>query len=712
MNLFHTIYNRLSLRTALIVPFLLLILLGVGLTGWLSLQNSQTAINEVTLQLRKEISLRIQEHLNHYLQIPKITNLHTIHALQDGLINFSQPDSIVQHLSHQLKAYPNVSHIQIGTAQGELIGIEHDQDGFFYLEQANQTTQGNLKIHKINDDGEKITNRLPRIVPNYQLQKLGWYQKAIEQKQSVWHIQSGKSQWSNVFNFLGSTWLALSYSTPIFSKEGEVIAVISSDVVLDKVNQFLQTLQVGTSGHTFILERDAKLVATSTQHQLFEFDLKTVTTQRFNAQQINDPLIRASSKYLTQQFNGLDNIQQAQNLDFWLQEEQYFLQVLPYKTDGVDWLIMVVVPAADYLHKIQANKKITLIFMVLTSIVAGLIGILLVSWLTHPLLMLNHAAQKLTAGEWEYEFTHQHRQDELGQLSRAFQHMSSQLKDLFDNLEAKVSERTLELEQANEEIRSLNEYLQADNVRMTAELDVTREFQSMILPRTEELQAIKELDIAGFMEPAEEVGGDYYDVLCYGDTIKIAIGDVTGHGLASGMLMLMVQTAVRTLYVSNMYNPETCLITLNKAIYDNLQRMQSDKNLTLTIIDYQQGKITISGQHEEVLLVRKNGEIECIDTLDLGFPIGMVSDIEDLVAHHNLYLEPGDGIVLYTDGITEAMNTEHNLYGIERLLNVVSQHWQQSAQQIQQAIVTDVKIHAYNSSYHDDLTLVVMKRVF
>jgi phosphoserine phosphatase RsbU/P len=712
MNFLHTIYNRLSLRTALIVPFLLLILLGVGLTGWLSLQNSQTAINEVTLQLRKEILVRIQEHLNHYLQIPKITNLHTIHALQDGLIGFSQPNNIVQHLSHQLKAYPNVSHIQIGTAKGELLGIEHDQDGFFYLEQANQTTRGNLEIYKINADGEKITDRLPRIVPNYQPQNLGWYQKAVEQKQSVWHIQSGKSQWSNIFNFLGSPWLALSYSTPIFCDDGAVIAVISSDVVLDKVSEFLQSLQIGTSGHTFILERDATLVATSTQDQLFEFDLKTVTTQRFNAQQIDAPLIHASSKYLTQKFNGLDNIRHPQSLDFWLQEQQYFLQVLPYKTDGIDWLIVVVVPAADYLHKIQANKKITLIFMVLTSIVAGLIGILLVSWLTHPLLMLNNAAQKLTAGEWEYEFTHQHRQDELGQLSRAFQHMSSQLKDLFDNLEAKVSERTSELEQASEEIRVLNEYLQADNVRMTAELDVTREFQSMILPRTEELQAIEELDIAGFMEPAEEVGGDYYDVLRYGDTIKIAIGDVTGHGLASGMLMLMVQTAIRTLYVSNMHNPETCLITLNKAIYDNLQRMQSDKNLTLTIIDYQQGKITISGQHEEVLLVRKNGAIECINTLNLGFPIGVIPDIEKLVAYHNLHLEPGDGIVLYTDGITEAMNTEHNLYGIERLLKVVSQHWQQSAQQIQQAIITDVKIHAHNSSYHDDLTLVVMKRVF
>lgn len=126
---------------------------------------------------------------------------------------------------------------------------------------------------------------------------------------------------------------------------------------------------------------------------------------------------------------------------------------------------------------------------------------------------------------------------------------------LYRTLEQKVEERTAELAQANAEITILNERLKADNLRMTAELDVTRRLQQMILPKQAELNAISGLDIAGFMEPAEEVGGDYYDVLQYQDRVKIGIGDVTGHGLESGVLMIMAQTVVRSLFEGNFTNP-------------------------------------------------------------------------------------------------------------------------------------------------------------
>ena len=82
---------------------------------------------------------------------------------------------------------------------------------------------------------------------------------------------------------------------------------------------------------------------------------------------------------------------------------------------------------------------------------------------------------------------------------------------------------------------------------MESELDVTRKLQKMVLPGADEMRQIDALDIASYMSPATEVGGDYYDVLRHGDKIKIGIGDVTGHGLESGILMLMTQTAVRTL---------------------------------------------------------------------------------------------------------------------------------------------------------------------
>lgn len=281
---------------------------------------------------------------------------------------------------------------------------------------------------------------------------------------------------------------------------------------------------------------------------------------------------------------------------------------------------------------------------------------------------------------------------------------------LYRTLEAKVEERTAQLAQANQEITALNERLKADNLRMSAELEVTRKLQKMMLPKDEELQEIPGLEIAGFMEPADEVGGDYYDVLPYENGAKIGIGDVTGHGLESGMLMIMAQTAVRTLLESEESDPTRFLDILNRTICKNVQRMNSERNMTLALLDYQAGTFHLSGQHEEAIVVRSDGAIERIDTMDLGFPIGLDTEVAEYFAQMPLQLNPGDGIVLYTDGITEAPNLDKVQYGIERLCQIISENWQHSAEQIRQAVIDDLRNHIGMQKIYDDITLVVIKQ--
>ena len=115
--------------------------------------------------------------------------------------------------------------------------------------------------------------------------------------------------------------------------------------------------------------------------------------------------------------------------------------------------------------------------------------------------------------------------------------------------------------------------------------------------------------------------------------------------------MVMTQTAVRTLKEVQELDPVRFLDILNRTIYKNIQRMNSDKNLTLALLNYADCKVSISGQHEETLVVRKGGKIERIDMIDLGFPIGLEEDISDWIGHVLVDLDPGDGVVLYTDGI-------------------------------------------------------------
>jgi len=266
------------------------------------------------------------------------------------------------------------------------------------------------------------------------------------------------------------------------------------------------------------------------------------------------------------------------------------------------------------------------------------------------------------------------------------------------------------LAQANREITVLNQRLQAENLRLAAELDVTRRLQQMLLPKEEELNQIPGLEIAGFMEPAEEVGGDYYDVLKHNGLVKIGIGDVTGHGLESCVLMIMVQTAVRTLLAGNETDHTKFLNVLNQTIYQNVQRMNSQKNLTLSLLDYQQGQLFLSGQHEEMIVVRSSGRIERIDTLDLGFPVGLEPDIADFVNEARVQLYPGDVVVLYTDGITEAENLEGVQYGIERLCQVVKLNRHASASQIKQAVIDELRRHIGKQKVFDDITLLVLKQ--
>lgn len=252
--------------------------------------------------------------------------------------------------------------------------------------------------------------------------------------------------------------------------------------------------------------------------------------------------------------------------------------------------------------------------------------------------------------------------------------------------------------------------LQAENLRMAKELDMLRQMQQMILPTSDELDAIKGLELAGYMEPADEVGGDYYDILYTDGIVTIGIGDVTGHGLESGILMVMTQTAVRTLKEIRELDPVKFLDALNRTLYKNVRRMNSEKSLTLVILTYTKGRISISGQHEETIVVRKGGQFERINTMNLGFPIGLDEEISDFINHTSIELKPGDGIVLYTDGIPEAYNIKKEQYGIEKLCEVASQNWDGSAEEIKQAIVDDVKAFIGEQKVFDDITLVVLKQ--
>ena len=348
------------------------------------------------------------------------------------------------------------------------------------------------------------------------------------------------------------------------------------------------------------------------------------------------------------------------------------------------WRVVLLETAAPLLQSLRQVQWGSVLFVLLfMSLIALVLGLFFAANIRRPMRVIQQGITALTQGNLATRL-HLGRRDEWRLIEEALNRLSTSLAQ--------------------------NAQLQAENLRMGAELDVTRKLQQMLLPTAEELQQIADLDIACYMEPADEVGGDYYDVLQHNGQIKIGIGDVTGHGLESSVLMVMTQTIVRALLANGETDPVRFLDTLNRTLYGNVQRMGTDKNLTLALLDYTAGDVRLSGQHENMLVLRCDGTVEVVDTIDLGFPVALTAEIADFIQHTTVRLQPGDGVVLYTDGITEAENLAREHYGLARLCTVVSQHWTAPAEVIKEHVMKDVYQHIGAQRMYDDITLVVVKR--
>jgi sigma-B regulation protein RsbU (phosphoserine phosphatase) len=702
--------RRISLRALLIIPFVLQIVGAVGLVGYLSFRNGNRAVNDVAAQLRNELTARIEQQLRDYIEVPFLINQINAASFARGEINLTQLEDAYPFWQ-QSKTFPTTNLVYCGSeADGAFLSVGRTYNAGLVLQllYSNPSTNLLLNYRQIDDEGNigsltqvGTTPYDPRLRP--------WYEAAKD---------AGTATWSDIYLDFDAQVPVVTASQPVYDATGALKGVCATDFLLSvEMDQFLSQLQVGQSGETFVIERSGLLVSSSTAQEEELLRGEGEAAERIAATESQNPLVSNTARYLLDYFGNLNNIQSIQQLSFAVEGQRQFVQVSPFQDErGLDWLIVVAVPESDFMAQINANTRNTILLSLAALGLATVLGLFTANRISKPILRINQASQAIANGQLHQHIDNQ-KIDELNGLAQSFNQMAQQLQQAFTDLETankelekRVEERTAELQAANDEILSLNQQLQSENLRMGAELAVAKKIQQMILPREEELSAISNLDIAGFMQSADEVGGDYYDVLSYNGDIKIGIGDVTGHGLESGVVMLMMQTAIRTLQTHNETDPVKFFDTLNRAIHGNIKRMNSSKNLTLILLDYKAGQLRLSGQHEDVIVVRANGDTQQIDTFDLGFPLALEEDIRPFIHSMQIHLDPGDIVVLYTDGITEAINSHRQQYGMERLLKVVQDHLKHSASDIRQAVITDVQRYIGDQALRDDLTLVVMKQ--
>jgi len=247
----------------------------------------------------------------------------------------------------------------------------------------------------------------------------------------------------------------------------------------------------------------------------------------------------------------------------------------------------------------------------------------------------------------------------------------------------------------------------AKKQRLEKELEIGARIQTCLLPGS---IVIPGLEVAARMTPASEVGGDYYDAFAVPGGAFIGIGDVAGHGLTSGLVMLMVQSVVGAL--GRRYPdaaPRDLVCALNTVLHDNIRhRLHNKEHVTFTLFRYfEDGRFTFAGAHEELVVYRKRTqEIEFVATP--GTWLGAMKDISKFTTDSELRLEVGDLLVLYTDGVTEAMNEKREQFGLERLAELIKSKADQPAERI----CTEIHDQVLSWCHHfadDDITLLIAR---
>ncbi|WP_106796638.1 SpoIIE family protein phosphatase [Rhizobium sp. H4] len=523
--------------------------------------------------------------------------------------------------------------------------------------------------------------------------------------------------------------LIVSFFHPLWTADRKDVAgTAGADITLDQLAQTVENVKVAQSGFGFLAMSDGNVVAINSTG---EKTLGLVSASGASGTGVTglERSLKGSSQPAIAKL-ALDREQGIQHLLLQRDGNEVPYIVIVKKLPATNlWssgpvrqeamLLGVVVPEREIdasLYAAQAKISEATNRIVIYQILAILMSLLIVAIavfaaskrITSGIRALAGAAKRIEAQDYSVRVAISSK-DEVGVAGEAFNRMAERISYHTENLEQLVEERTAQIEDAKEEISALNAQLQRENRRLGTELAVAERIQMMVLPLQQELEEFQDIEIAAYMRPAEEVGGDYYDVLKNGKRLKIGIGDVTGHGLESGVLMLMVQSVARALQEAGNTDAVEFLANLNSALFKNIVRTRIDKHLTLAFLDYDGKEMILSGQHEEVVIVRANGEIQRIDTMELGIPIGLEADISAFIKTREIAFEKGDLILLHTDGVTEAENDAGELFGMERLCREALRLKDQSAEKVVSEIVATLMLFIGSQKIYDDITLLAVR---
>lgn len=421
------------LSLALTIPFLILIIATVGLTGYLAFENGQKAVDNIVMQLFSEINIRLDQHLDNYMGTAFMINQINLNSFRAGQANSSDLNYLGQYFWDRGQQFPDFGTMGFGNDRGEIAG-SNDVGKLIVIANLSQTGIV-LRRYAIGDDGKRTDQILSERI-NYDARNRDWYQIAVKEKQPAW---------TSISPSLAGPWLAITAVTPYYGPDGGLLGVFYDDVHILQIDQYLRNISISNHGQIFIMETNGLIIASSTPEPPYHIEGDQI--ERLNATSSSQPLIAYAAGYLKEKFPDPGEIPIPYQSRFDIQKERYFIYVNHYiDARGLDWRMVIVVPESDFMAQIALNNRNTLVLIIFSLLISIFVSVLLARRITRPLSDLSRSAKAIAHGDY-YQSLEIKRDDEVGELTDAFNKMAFKLRENLTSL------------QENEEIfRCLLEY--------------------------------------------------------------------------------------------------------------------------------------------------------------------------------------------------------------------------------------------------------------
>ncbi|MEG1563789.1 MAG: SpoIIE family protein phosphatase [Bacteroides sp.] len=478
-----------------------------------------------------------------------------------------------------------------------------------------------------------------------------------------------KSYWSEpYFDKGGGEMIMSTYSRPLLDSQGKVYAIFTADISLVWLTELVNKIQPYQHSYNLMIGRSGAYIVHPYKERILNETIFTATVE------MKDTTVRYLGDQMINAQRGMLTVQNDDSLSY--------VFYAPIPKSG--WSVAIVCPHQDVFAGVERIERIV------TGItLSGLLLLLLfcvrtISRLTRPLKKFAQAAESIATGNFQAQLPDIRSHDEMRQLHQSFDFMQRSLVKYMAELKTTISNKE----------------------RIESELRIASEIQMGMIPKIfPPFPERDDIDLYAVLRPAKEVGGDLYDFFIDNNQLYIAIGDVSGKGIPASLLMAVTRSLFRSIAV-HLKDPTLIIESMNNSLAETNESSMF-VTLFIAILDLQSGKLTYCNAGHNPLLVITPGSAASFLEVIPNIPIGVFPDFN--YQSQQMLVTPGSTLFLYTDGLTEAENTDKELYSPLRLLHEIEQHRLLSPRELTLYVMNSVFQYAGEAEQSDDLTILAIK---